>query len=160
MKKNSGILQHIFTCLVVLFIVSNVNADYRNYKTPAPPSIEGRWDMTININGKSLPSWLEVRHSGFHMLVGEFVGTAGSARPVSRVNFTDGKISFTVPPQWEQGDNDLSFEGILQGDSLSGTMTSADGKNYNWSAVRAPLLHRDKEPSWGTPIHLFNGKDM
>ena len=34
-------------------------------------SIEGRWDVTVTIDGKPSPSWLRVIHSGNHTLVGE-----------------------------------------------------------------------------------------
>lgn len=112
------------------------------------------------MSGKQVPSWLEVIHSGNNTLVGHFVGASGSARPISRVNFSGGKMSFSIPPQWESGNNDLSVEGTLQGDNLTGTMISVEGKNYSWTAVRAPALRRSKEPVWGNPIRLFNGKDL
>jgi 3-keto-disaccharide hydrolase len=108
---------------------------------------------------RDVPSWLEVQRSGLRMLVGHFVGAGGSARPISKVNFSDGKISFSIPPQWEVG-SDLSFEATLQGDSLVGTIVLPNGKSYNCSAVRAPSLKRETQPSWGKPIHLFNGKDL
>jgi 3-keto-disaccharide hydrolase len=132
------------------------NKSKSNYAT----EIEGRWDITMYGDGKQFPSWLEVRHSGLHTLVGQFVGPGGSARPISRVNFNENKMSFSIPPQWEPGDKDLSFEATLQGDSLKGTMISTDGKKYDWSGVRAPSLWRSKEPAWGTTLSLFNGKDL
>jgi hypothetical protein len=122
-------------------------------------SIEGRWDITINMAGKEVPSWLEIRHSGLHTLIGEFVGASGSARPVSKVNYTGGKMSFTIPPQWEEG-NDVTVEGTLQGNSLEGSITLPDGKNYSWTAVRAPSLRRNTPPVWGKPIKLFSGTDL
>jgi len=122
-------------------------------------SVTSRWDMTIYADGKQYPSWFEVQSSG-NILVGRYVGIVGNARPVSRVNFSNGKISFTVPPQWEAGKNDLSFEGELKSDSLTGTLTSSDGKKLTWSAVRAPSLRRTSEPAWQEPIQLFNGKDL
>jgi hypothetical protein len=125
----------------------------------ADSSIEGRWDITINMAGKEVPSWLEVRHSGLHTLIGEFVGASGSARPVSKVNYTGGKMSFTIPPQWEEG-NDVTVEGTLQGNSLTGSITLPDGKNYNWTGVRAPALRRNAAPVWGKPIKLFSGTDL
>lgn len=127
------------------------------------PKFEGRWDLTIhNMEGKELPSWLEVSHSGNRTLVGRFVYAFGSARPVSRIRYenTDGKFSFSIPPQWEKGNNDMVFEGTLAGDSLTGTMVYADGKKYNWSGVPAPSLIREKAPVWGAPVKLFNGKDL
>ncbi len=52
------------------------------------------------------------------------------------------------------------LKGNLEGDGLSGTMVSADGKNYNWTGVRAPSLKRNTEPVWQKPVQLFNGKDL
>jgi len=127
--------------------------------SPDTSSVEGRWDITINDSGKKMASWLEVVHSGLHTLVGQFVGNGGSARPISKVNFDNGKVSFSIPPQWETG-NDLSFEATLQGDSLAGTITFPNGKTYPLSAVRAPSLKRPSTPAWGKPIKLLNGKDL
>ncbi len=129
-------------------------------QAPDLKAIEGRWDMNILVDGKPQPSWLEVVHSGTKRLVGSYVGISGSARPVSKVTFADNKISFSLPPQWEEEDNDLKFEGTLQGDSLAGNMTAADGKSYQWSATRAPLLRREKAPIWGSPIKLLGTNSM
>lgn len=123
-------------------------------------AIEGRWDLVVSNDGKEQPSWLEVRHSGNHTLIGRFVAASGSARPISEVKFQDGKFSFAIPPQWEKGNTDLEFQGTVSGESLSGTMLSTDGKTYNFTGTRAPLLKRDKEPAWDKPVTLFNGKDM
>jgi len=122
--------------------------------------IQGRWDLTIDIDGKMYPSWLEVHHSGLKMLVGRFVGIGGSARPISRVNIKDGKMSFSIPPQWESAPNDLVVEGTLQGDSLMGSMTFSNGKTYNWTGKRAPVLRPKSPPVWGKPVRLFDGTNM
>ncbi len=165
MKIIPGIIEQYFFHLLlvptvlVIFTVSTAKANFYRFEKPDSSSIEGRWDMTINMSGKELPSWLEVRHSGLHTLVGHFVGTGGSARPISKVNFSGGKISFSIPPQWEEG-NDLSVEGSLQGDNLTGTIIFPDGKNYSWTAVRAPSLRRQTQPVWGKPIRLFSGTDL
>lgn len=123
-------------------------------------AIQGKWDITVDVNGKMSPSWLEVKLSGLKTLVGRFVGTGGSARPISRINIKDGQMSFAIPPQWEREPNDLYVEGSLQGDSLVGTMVFSNGKKYSWVGKKAPLLHRKTEPVWGKPIHLFDGTNM
>ena len=147
--------------LVLLFLAASpVKANDSWFEKNEDPSVEGRWDITVYADGKEFPSWLEVRHSGNRMLIGHFVGITGSARPISKVNFNDGKMSFSIPPQWEEETSDLSVEGILRGDSLTGTMITPAGKNYNWTGVRAPSLRRQTKPVWGTPIRLFNGKDL
>ena len=123
-------------------------------------TIEGRWDLTVSVSGNELPSWLEVRHSGNHTLIGYFVSTSGSARPISKVNLTGNSFNFSIPPQWEQGTNDLVVEGTLSQNQMSGTIVYPDGKKHNWTAVRAPTLRRSNNPQWGTPIQLFNGKNL
>lgn len=127
------------------------------------PEIEGRYDLVIhNMEGKELPSWLEVNHSGNRTLVGRFVYAFGSARPISKINYdkASGHFSFAIPPQWERGDHDMEFEGTVSSNQLSGTMVYTDGKKYNWSGGPAPSLKREKATVWGTPIKLFNGKDL
>ena len=120
-------------------------------------TIEGRWDITVHQSGREVPSWLEITHSGVNTLVGRFVGGGGSARPISKVYYSDGKMHFSIPPQWERSDNDLTVEGSLQGDSLTGTLTNPDGKQYPWVGHRAPSLRRTKAPIWGAPVKLFTG---
>ena len=123
-------------------------------------SVLGRWDITMNIAGREFPSWLEIHRSGVKMLVGEFVGDGGSARPISRIYLENGKLSFSIPQQWEWQDKNLEFEADLQGDSLVGTMILPDGRNGKFSAVKAPALTRNTKPVWDKPIKLLNGKDL
>lgn len=156
----AAVQKAFMSIMLALLFIPAAKAHPTFVDRPADSSIEGRWDLVVTIAGKEYPSWLEVRHSGFHTLVGEFVGTAGSARPISEIKLINGKYSFSLPPQWEQGNNNLSFEATLDDNKLSGTMTSADGKLYNWTAVRAPSLRREQEPVWGQPIQLFDGKDL
>jgi len=121
--------------------------------------LEGRWDLNIMVNGQPTPAWLEVRHSGLSTLIGDFVGSGGSARPISKINFAGEKMSFSIPPQWEVG-NDMMMVGILDNNVLNGTVLMPDGKSYEWKGVRAPSLIRNVEPVWAQPITLFNGKDL
>jgi hypothetical protein len=144
--------------LVVILIMSSL----AGYSMPLSDTtaLLGRWDLTVYYPGKNLPSWLEVTKSGIRTLVGRFVGTGGSARPISRVYFADGKMSFSIPPQWEREDKDLTVEGVLQGDSLSGTMVTPGGATYSWVGRRAPMLRRSGIIIWGTPVKLFDGADL
>ena len=106
MFMKNGLCYAIMLAIALTFSVAGkANRLYFFYADSA--SVEGRWDITIDMAGKEVPSWLEVRHSGLHTLIGEFVGASGSARPVSRVNLSGGKMSFTIPPQWENG-NDVT----------------------------------------------------
>jgi Domain of Unknown Function (DUF1080) len=144
----------LFTGTLLVLLMSN------SIKASCADAVEGRWDIVIESNGKSLPSWLEIEHSGVSTLVGRFVYADGSARPISVINSSNGKYSFSIPPQWEKSTRNLEFEFELVGDQLKGTMVFVDGKTYNWTANRAPSLKRTKEPTWGQPVKLFNGVDL
>lgn len=122
--------------------------------------VEGRWDITLQKDGKELPSWLEISHSGNSTLVGRFVYAFGSARPVAQIKPVNGKYQFSIPVQWEPAGQDMSFEFTHNGNTLQGSMMYSDGKKYEWTAVRAPSLRRSGEPVWDNPITLFNGKNL
>lgn len=143
--------------LLIFLVLLSMGAMAQDHK--GATSLEGRWDLLIKTPGRTSPSWLEVRHSGFKTLVGRFVYAFGSARPVSKVTFDNGKFSFTIPQQWEQGPFDMTLVGQIEGDSLRGTLLYPDGKIFNWSGGRTPALRRP-QPNWGAPVALFNGKDL
>jgi hypothetical protein len=146
-------LSKLFSSLVLLFL------SFYGFAQQVPP-LEGRWDITVTGDGKEWPSWLEVRHSGTHTLVGRFVSSGGSARAIAKVNTSDNTFNFTIPPQWEKGAGDLRLDGTLTGDTMKGTIIYPDGKSVNWEGSRAPSLTRSKAPEWAAPITLFNGKDL
>lgn len=151
--------QRILAALVCFSVVFNVSTSASAQANPAK-ELEGRWDLVIQKDGNELPSWLEIEHSGNRTLVGRFVYAFGSARPIAVVTITNGKFSFSIPPQWEPGTRNMDFEGELIDGKLKGTMTYTDGKSYPWTGERAPLLKRTSEPVWGEQIKLFNGVDL
>ncbi|SEW51779.1 3-keto-disaccharide hydrolase [Chitinophaga arvensicola] len=141
---------------------STVVAQVAAIKTDAVDggALIGRWDIKVNENGAEKPSWLEVELSGFSTLVGRFVSTGGSARPISKVHFDKGKFSFSIPPQWEREDRDLSLEGTVTASGISGTIHTSGGESYTFTGVKAPDMKRTAAPVWGKAIKLFNGKDL
>src|SRR2546430_2733981 len=92
------------------------------------PALLGRWGLGVTGPDGDYPSWLEVRRSGYHTLVGSFVGQFGSARPIGKVEFADGQLRFSVPPQWERRNDDLVFTGKLAGEGLRGETTDEKGR--------------------------------
>jgi hypothetical protein len=142
-------------------LVSAFQAGSLQAQQSSPPDLIGRWDITVvTTEGATYPSWLEIRRSGNSALIGQFVGQAGSSRPISRIDSSPDSVHFSIPPQWESGTNDLQFHGRLADDRLAGWMTDASGSRQSWTAVRAPTLRRAAAPQWGTPIPLFNGRDL
>jgi hypothetical protein len=126
---------------------------------PKDSPIIGRWDVTVQGQSGPYPSWFEVKKSGYTTLVGSFVGQFGSARPIGKVEFDNGRLRFVVPPQWENRKDDLAFEGRLDGHEIHGTTTDDQGRPATWIGRRAPDLKRPP-PGWGEPVELFNGKDL
>src|SRR6267378_4438344 len=127
---------------------------------PARPPVVGTWDLTLTApGGRPLPSWLEVHVSGNGVLVGRFVGVVGSVRPISRLTYANDTLRFSIPPQWEAGNADVQFAGVVAGDGLAGTITDPSGTPYPFTGVRAPALRRPT-PLWAPALRLLHGKDL
>jgi hypothetical protein len=146
-------------CLALLSPPSfSASGSYLN--TPADEKIIGRWDVTVlEANGSQYPSWFEVTDNAGR-LAGRFVGRVGSQRPITTIEFANGKLTFSLPVQYERHKSDLKFEGTLVGARLEGTTFDPNGATLKWTAVRAPKLDRKSAPRWGKPISLFNGSDL
>ena len=126
-----------------------------------PTLLLGRWDLTIAMaDASTLPAWLEIRKSGRQTLVGQFVGTHGSARPIHHVKVDGSRFTFSIPPQWEQGAEELTLAGEFANDGMAGSIRFPGGQQTTWHGVRAPSLRPAQPPVWGEPISLFNGVDL
>lgn len=171
--KTSNVLKHsAFASLLVGALLACNNASDKNEQgeevhnaaTQVIPEeskeLIGRWDLTVDKEGEEVPSWLEIKLSGFSTLVGYFVSDAGSARPVSHIKLEDGKFHFEIPTQWETGTGMIKVEGALKDGKIEGTITSNTGKVYKYVGEKAPYLVRNAEGRLGQPIELFNGKDL
>jgi 3-keto-disaccharide hydrolase len=119
----------------------------------------GRWDLTLKTPVREAPSWLELtEESG--QLKARFVGRWGNARPLPKVEFTAGHLTFVSPKEEENLPQDMVFTGKLVGGILEGTITGPKDGNWTWTGRRAPSLKRTATPKWGKPIKLFNGKSL
>ena len=119
----------------------------------------GRWDLILKAPDRDYPSWLEIRQED-GQLKAQMVGRWGNARPLPKVEVSDGQITFVSPKEEEGSKVDLVFQGKLIGKTLTGTVNGPDGKTWQWAGVKAPALERTGTPKWGKPIQLFNGKDL
>ena len=119
----------------------------------------GRWDLTLKAPDREYPSWLEIRQED-GQLKAQMVGRWGNARPLPKIEVSDGLLTFVSPKEEEDRKDDMVFQGRLVGGSLSGTTTGPDGTPWQWVGDRAPALETIQAPSWGKPIPLFNGKSL
>ena len=139
----------------------HANANNRSV-AKAPESVEpflGRWDLTLKAPDREYPSWLELRQEN-GQLKAEFVSRWGNARPLPKAEISNGELTFVSPKEEEDRRDDMVFVGKLAGSTLSGTTTGPKGEQWTWTGEHAPALKRSKPPVWGSPIRLFNGKDL
>jgi hypothetical protein len=121
--------------------------------------MSGRWDLTLTTPKGELPSWIEVStDQGHPKLI--MVGVTDHATAIQKFNVHANEIEFVSPKGEEGFANDMNFKGKLVGDKLEGTVTDVVGDAWHWVGVRAPALVRKSKPQWGTPIALFNGKNL
>ena len=141
MQSRSIYRRGLGSAFVILSIASNLMGKDDSVAAGPSASLAGRWDMILRAPEGEYPSWLEVRQSGPHTLVGSFVGRFGSARPISKVEFEKDRLSFSLPPQFESHTDDQTFEGRLEGKVLRGETTDEKGRRVSWEAHRVPRLH-------------------
>ncbi|HEX7086160.1 MAG TPA: DUF1080 domain-containing protein [Vicinamibacterales bacterium] len=154
-------LRSLLLFLAVTIAVAGITLGAR--QTPAPgfaDAVLGRWDLTVQGADGPYPSWLEVQLRKETELMGRFVGQFGSLRYPTRVEYVNGTLTVVVPVQYEQNKTDLRFEGRLVGDRLEGTTQDAQGRTLTWTGVRAPARAPARQVSWGSPVQLFNGRDL
>lgn len=119
----------------------------------------GRWDITLKTPKGEAPSWLQLSEQNGE-LKALMVGRWGGSRPLSKVEISHGTLTFTSPKEEEASKTDLQFTAKLEHGKLIGTTTGAEGGNWTWVGVRAPAMNRTTPPVWGSPIKLFNGKNL
>lgn len=126
---------------------------------PARPYF-GRWDLTLHTPVRDYSSWLEIERQGGELRA-RMVGRWGSARWLPRVAVAGGQLSFASPGS-EEGiaQGDLVFEGARTGDELVGKVAGVPGEQWTWRAERAPALRGSRGLHAGSPIRLFNGRDL
>ncbi len=127
--------------------------------TSTPAAFLGRWDLTLKAPDRQYPSWLELTLENDE-LKARMTGRWGNARALPKVTLVEGKLTFVSPKEEEARSDDMVFQGTLSGGRLAGTTTGPDGAIWQWTGQRAPSLDRKREPRWGRPVTLFNGKDL
>ena len=157
--------------VLVLFVASlfspaimycQAGASGKSSTQSSSPSVEaflGRWDLTLKAPDREYPSWLELRKEG-GVLKAQMVGRWGNARPLPKVELSNGHLTFVSPKEEEDRPEDMVFEGTLVGKTLEGTTNGPNGVSWKWTGQKAPALKARNAPKWGKAIALFNGKDL
>ena len=155
--KPNLILVRLFAMIALAFWMGS-SALIGGQTDSASPFL-GRWDLTLKSADHEYPSWIEIgKKDG--AVTALFTGRWGNARQLPRVSINGTQITFVSPKEEEGSNTDLTFEGTLDGEKLSGALNGPDGTRWMWTGVRAPNLDRTGTPKWGKPIQLFNGRDL
>ena len=151
---------HKISCaLLAAIFVFSASTSAQAQQSPSVEAFLGRWDLTLKAPDREYPSWLELRQDA-GKLQAQMVGRWGNARPLPKVEFANGQLTFVSPREEEGRSDDMVFKVTLVGKTLSGTTIGPDGKTWQITGRKAPLLNVKSAPKWGKPIQLFNGKDL
>ncbi len=159
--NGAGLQWKVFATLTTLLLLSlqAYSAPNSADSTASAQSFLGRWDLTLKTPVREAPSWLEITQEN-GQLKARMVSRWGHARPLPKCELSNGQLTFVSPKEEEERKNDMVFVGKLSGKELVGTTTGPDGTPWTWTGERATSLKRTSAPKWGTPIPLFNGKDL
>ena len=100
----------------------------------ASASIAGKWTMAVETQNGAMNTALDLKQDG-KKVTGTMSGQQGDAALAGE--FADGKLTFSIKFQGNNGEMQLTFVGSLKADgSLAGTMNYGQGE-LNWTATRA-----------------------
>ena len=123
----------------------------------ADSDFNGRWDITTNAKRAM---WLEVTGAGTPKISGFFVSDHGGDRNViDHIAIENGELRFSFDRPVRGGTKTSSPE--YHARIVNGKLEGSTG-NATWTGVRAPVITEKDYDTWkeGTPIQLFNGKDL
>jgi hypothetical protein len=129
------------------------------FYTGAPQSgLYGRWNLTVAGERGGHGGWLELTaadgRSGLRV-----VGRVGGARPVKSFDLREDGLRF-INEEWFGRYEKVEYDLRLDGGRLAGSFTRENGERMTVEGVRAPALKREPPRAWGTPLPLFNGRDL
>ena len=135
----------------------------------------GRWNITVPQESRSRAWWLEVDDAGSPVLKGRFVGAPGGGLyDIPEISIAGGELTFAFTRRYavpgeqraysEVPERRATYKVRLEGGRLLGSF-EVDGHpetRLEWFAERAPEIADRDDGSWkeGTPVELFNGRDL
>jgi Domain of Unknown Function (DUF1080) len=157
--SSSGVISRrdfLAPLLILAIAITTFVSDLNAQELSGPFS--GRWDLTLKGTAKDLPSWIDVSDDNGQLKV-VLVGPTDHATPLKQAEIKNGELAFVSPKGEEGFDADTTYKAKLAGGRLVGTVTNA---HHTWQLLgtRAPTLSETKDPKWGTPVHLFDGKSL
>ncbi len=127
----------------------------------AVAEFDGRWNITPEQEGRKRVWWLEVKASGTPAISGNFVGApGGQVDAIPNIKIEGNELIWV----FDRSGDKRTYRARIAGGALKGAMEIAGqpDKKISFSGKRAPILKEIDDANWkaGTPVELFNGKDM
>jgi len=132
----------------------------------ADSDYNGRWDIKVGAGPATRAWWVELNGVGTSNANGKFVSAYnGDMNNIDSIAVENGELTFTIiQPQYrDRPSRTMVYRAKLVGGKLEGTMqTEGQSAPLKWTGVRAPVIADKDDGSWkkGTPVELFNGKDV
>jgi hypothetical protein len=133
----------------------------------ADADFNGRWVIQSQGADRDRAAWLEVSGAGKGKISGKAVGMqpGGQVDPIVNARVEGGELHFQVDRPAGRGAKARMTHSLttarVTGDEIRGKSVVA-GKAFEWAGRRAPEIADKDDGSWkkGTPVALFDGKDM
>lgn len=135
----------------------------------ADKDFNGRWDIKVLNEPRSRVWWLEVEGAGGPAVKGSFVGApGGQVDPVPVMTIRNGVLEWSFTRGYKSGKGEKERKGTYHAKIENGKLVGAlevDGfpeGMRRFEGVRAPKIDEKDDGKWkpGTPVELFNGKDL
>jgi len=130
----------------------------------ADQDFNGRWDITSTNQARPRASWLELTGVGGSNPSGKFVSAYnGDMNNIDHITTLNGELVFSFEMPNRKGPNPIYRAKLVKGKLEGSTINEGQsGPGTKWVGVRAPEIKDKDDGSWkeGTPIELFNGKDL
>ncbi len=128
----------------------------RGGRTREPVPVAGTWTVTVELEGGAREYTIELAQEG-ETLSGSAAADSGTGE-ISAGSVKDGRVEFTVVFSFGSRTYDFEFEGELDGDELSGTVSINGGASSPWTGRRVGTPSRldandlhDEEHDHGHP---------
>src|ERR1700681_797698 len=102
LRRRAFVLTTALTTLILMFSMQVYSEQKNSADTTASvQSFLGRWDLTLKTPVRESPSWLEITQEGGELRA-RLVSRWGHARPLPKVEVSNGRIRFVSPKEDEE----------------------------------------------------------
>ena len=97
--------------------------------------VAGKWSLTVDAPGEAVQVVLDLKQEG-EKVTGTMASTHGSGT-VTKGTFKEKKLSATINADIQGSPTELSVEGTVDGDKISGTITAPGLGSFGYAGTRS-----------------------